>query len=362
MLGISVYPLQSSVEENKTYLKIAADLGYKRVFTSMLELDKEKDKALQQVEQYRAVMQFAKELGMIVIIDVNPEVLEGIGIHPMDLGFFAELGASGLRLDGMFNGFYESYMTFNKHDLIIEVNGSFDTGYINNIVDLKCRKSHLWTCHNFYPEALTGLSKKNLISNQKRHEQLGLRTAAFVHATNGGLQGPWAANDGLCTLEEHRSLPIEVQAQELYALGIEDVIIGNAFATKAELEALAALEADVMILGINQTTDHVFKEHFVGKILQNRWDSSDYVIRNFNSRKELKAVAIRPEANEATHFAAGSVLINNDHFTNYKGELLITLQEVAADQRRNYVGRIHEDYRCLLPYVSGGTRFKLKEV
>ena len=48
--------------------------------------------------------------------------------------------------------------------------------------------------------------------------------------------GPWDINDGLCTLEEHRNLTIEVQAKHLWATGlIDDVIIGNAYASEEEL-------------------------------------------------------------------------------------------------------------------------------
>ena len=107
-IGISIYPLNSTVEENKAYIEKAAKLGYSRVFTSMLELDSHKEKALNQVEKYRELLKFSRNLGMRVFIDINPEVLKIIDINPMDLKFFKDLGATGLRLDGMFNGFYES--------------------------------------------------------------------------------------------------------------------------------------------------------------------------------------------------------------------------------------------------------------
>lgn len=46
--------------------------------------------------------------------------------------------------------------------------------------------------------------------------------------------------DGLCTLEDHRGLPIAAQVQHLKMTGlIDDVLIGNAYASEAELKAAA---------------------------------------------------------------------------------------------------------------------------
>ena len=47
--------------------------------------------------------------------------------------------------------------------------------------------------------------------------------------------------EGLPTLEDHRDLPIEVQAKHLLMTGlIDDIIISNAYATK-ELYALSKI-------------------------------------------------------------------------------------------------------------------------
>ena len=49
-------------------------------------------------------------------------------------------------------------------------------------------------------------------------------------------------NDGLPTLEMHRQLPVTVQAKHLFATNlIDDVVIGNAYASNEELEALGQL-------------------------------------------------------------------------------------------------------------------------
>ncbi|WP_300381413.1 MupG family TIM beta-alpha barrel fold protein [Clostridium sp.] len=361
-LGISIYPLNSGLEDNKRYIEKSSKLGYSRIFTSMLELNPNKEKALEQVEKYRELLNLSKDLGMKVFIDINPEVLKIIDVNPMDLQFFKELGATGLRLDGMFNGFYESMITYNKFDLDIEINGSFDSGYVNNILDIGCKKGKLVTCHNFYPEKDTGLGIEYFKSCNSRHKSLGLHTAGFVHATNGGNQGPWKSNDGLCTLEKHRGIDVTVQAQELFALGIDDVIIGNAFASDEELQALKDLDENIITLKVRLEEEITEVEKSVfNKVLQNRWDLSDSVVRHTMSRKELKSKEIESRTKEDNVVSRGTILINNNNYYNYKGEVLIVCKDITLDNRRNVIGIVCESHLELLKYITSGKKFKLEE-
>ncbi|MGL5296439.1 MAG: DUF871 domain-containing protein [Culicoidibacterales bacterium] len=354
-LGISIYPLQSSYEQNSAYIQRAAALGYTRIFTSFLEADNDPVIAAEQLEIYRVILKEAQQLGMNVFLDINPEIVKLLKIDPTDFQFFVDLGVKGVRLDGAFNGFYEAYLTYNSYDIAIEINGSFDSGYVNSIVDLGGNKQQLLTCHNFYPEADTGLSVACFDSCHARHKSLGLHTAAFVTSQEGGRLGPWDANDGLCTLERHRYLPIEQQAQELYQAGIDDVIIGDAFASDRELVALAQLQSTVTTLIVEMTDNTI---DIFAHIFQNRWDYSDVVIRDVMSRKLFKHLEIMPQTEQSRQIEAGTILVNNDLYGRYKGEVLIALQPMVIDSRRNIIGMVQEQSRSLLAAVTGGRRFK----
>lgn len=356
-LGISIYPLQSSYEENSRYIQKAAELGYTRIFTSFLEANPDFAIASQQLEKYRILLQKAKALGMQVFLDINPEIVKLLKIDPTDFQFFADLGVSGLRLDGAFNGFYEAYLTYNNQEIAIEINGSFDSGYVNSILELGGNHKRLLTCHNFYPEEHTGLSEACFQSCHARHKSLGLHTAAFVTSQEGGCLGPWDANDGLCTLEKHRYLPIEIQAQELYHLGIDDVIIGDAFASDHELETLAALQAVLTTLAVKVEVNEIDFDVFT-PIFQNRWDYSDVIIRDVMSRKLWKHHTIVPQTNVRRDVPAGTILVNNDDYGRYKGELLICLKPLTIDHRRNIIGHVAKNHISLLTAISGGKRFK----
>lgn len=54
------------------------------------------------------------------------------------------------------------------------------------------------------------------------------------------------------TLEQDRDLPIDVQAMHLFASGlIDDVIIGNAYASEEELKALSQVNRYQLILHVD---------------------------------------------------------------------------------------------------------------
>ena len=45
-LGISLYPEHSTLEKDKAYVTLAAKYGFKRIFTCLLRLEKEREEIL----------------------------------------------------------------------------------------------------------------------------------------------------------------------------------------------------------------------------------------------------------------------------------------------------------------------------
>ena len=238
-LGISIYPNNSSVEEIQDYIRLAAKYGFERIFTCLISAS---DKDIELVlEEFKAILKVANENSMEVIADIDPSVFNKLKASIFDLKVFKDMGLSGIRLDMGFSGYEESVMTYNEYGLKIELNISNGTRYVDNILSYKANLNNLYGCHNFYPHIYTGLSYDNFISSSKQFKDLGIRTAAFVNSPSAEY-GPWPVSEGLCTLEMHRELPIEVQAKHLFATGvIDDVIIANAFASEEELKALIGI-------------------------------------------------------------------------------------------------------------------------
>src|SRR5699024_9891121 len=135
-------------------------------------------------------------------------------------------------------------------------------------------------------------------------------------------------NDGLCTLEMHRELPIQIQAKHLWATGvIDDVIIGNAYASEEELKVLGSLNRDLLELDVAFMPEATKLEQTVveNEMHIRRGDISEYMTRSTEVRKSYQDHRFEPGRTEK--LAKGDVVIGNDHFGKYKGELHVVLKE-----------------------------------
>ncbi|WP_086350011.1 DUF871 domain-containing protein [Candidatus Enterococcus clewellii] len=357
-LGVSVYPDHSDMEQDKTYLKKAAACGFTRIFMSMLEVTEGKEAVK---KKFQELIGYAKGLGFETILDVVPSLFDELEISYDDLTFFYELGADGIRLDAGFDGNKEAKLTYNPYDLAIELNMSNDVAYLDNILTYEANKPFLYGCHNFYPQEGTALPYDFFEKCSVRFKNKGIRTAAFVTSQVGTI-GPWDINDGLPTLESHRHLPIDVQAKHFFATGlIDDVIIGNAYASDEELEALGQLNRYQLEFSITFTemvnvvekTIALDEQHF------RRGDITDLMARSTEVRKKYKDVA-NPVHDNEQEFQAGDIVIGNDGFGKYKNELQVVLQP-HKDTRKNKIGSITADERMLLEFIKPWTKFRLKE-
>ncbi|EOI06421.1 hypothetical protein UAY_00472 [Enterococcus moraviensis ATCC BAA-383] len=357
-LGVSVYPDHSEIEKDKAYLKKASECGFSRIFMSMLEVTEGKEVVK---EKFKSLISYAKDLGYETILDVAPNIFDELQISYDDLTFFYETGADGIRLDVGFDGNKEAKLTFNPFDLAIELNMSNDVAYLDNILTYEANVPFLYGCHNFYPQEGTALPYDFFERCSVRFKKHGIRTAAFINSQAGKI-GPWDVNDGLPTLEMHRHLPVDIQAKHLFATGlIDDVIIGNAYASDEELELLGRLNRYQLELAVEFTNEasKVEKEITLTEQHFRRGDITDQVVRSTEVRKKYKDAA-NPAHDNTHEFQIGDVVIGNDAFGKYKNELQIVLQP-HSDDRKNKVGQITEKELLLLDFVKPWTKFRFTE-
>ncbi|REJ28392.1 MAG: DUF871 domain-containing protein [Caldibacillus debilis] len=357
-LGISIYPNHSNVDDDKSYIKTAYKYGFRRVFTCLLSIDGDRELIL---SNFKETINFAKNLGMEVICDINPRVFNQLNISYDDLSFFAELNVDGIRLDLGFTGKEEAFMTYNPYNLNIEINMSNDTKYLENILSYKPNKERLIGCHNFYPHRYSGLSYDFFIKCSKKFKKYGLRTAAFV-SSNEATFGPWPVVEGLPTLEMHRGLPIDVQAKHLFATGlIDDVIIGNAYASEQELKMLSKINKDIITLNIKveDTTSDLERKILFEEPHFYRGDVSEYMIRSTQSRVKYRGHSFPPH--NTRDIKRGDIVIESDLYKQYAGELQIALKDMENSGRSNVVGRIREEEIFLIDYIQPWEKFAFTE-
>jgi hypothetical protein len=348
-LGISIYPNHININEIIKYIHLAGKYGFKRIFTCLISVA---DKNIEDIiGEFKTMLVAAKEENMEVIADLDPTIFKKLDASIHDLKVFKDMGLDGIRLDMGFSGQEESTMSFNEYGLKIELNMSNGTKYINNILSYKGNINNLYGCHNFYPHKYTGLSFEHFIKCSKQFKELGLNTAAFINSPSAEY-GPWPVSEGLCTLESHRDLPIDVQAKHFLVTGlIDDVIIANSFASEEELKALSELNKEKLTFKVkfNESATELDKKIVLEEFHYNRGDVSEYMLRSTQSRIKYKGESF-PAVN-TPDIKRGDILIDSDLYTRYAGELQVALKDMKNTGKTNVVGKIVDDEIFLLDYM-----------
>ena len=357
-LGISLYPGKSKEADDLKYIEKAHEYGFSRIFTNLLQITEENKSEI--LPSIKKIIQFAKSLNFEIFVDVAPRTFKALNIETNDLSFFYEMGVDGIRLDEGVGAKETSDMTYNPYGIKIELNMSVMNHYIDNVLDFEPNRNRLVGCHNFYPHRYAGISEAFFIEGSKKFKHYGLRTAAFVSSKEADF-GPWPITEGLPTLEQHRGLPITSQAKYLWATGlIDDVIISNCYPSENELKELSDLihepiTFDIKLVGSYTDLEKkiIFEEpHFY------RGDVSDYLIRSTQSRVKYKQESFPPHHTVA--IKRGDVLIDNDEYGQYKGELQIALKPMLNTGKVNVVGKIENHDLQLLDYLKPWAFFKFK--
>lgn len=355
-IGISIYPNRATLDENEKYLSMAHKYGFKRVFTSLLEL---KDNST--INDFKEINLFAKRLGMEVEVDINPRLFKQLNVSYDDLSFFKDLGAWGLRLDQGFTGKEEAQMTYNPYNLKIEIGMSSTPGRINQILQYNPKVENLMGSHNFYPHRFTGLKLSHFEKCNEIYRAKGVNTAAFI-TSQSGHQGASLMNEGLPTLEIHRDIPLEDQFKYyLLTNQVDDVLIGNAFASENELKKIGALFSSlypVFNVELSNSTTELEKEVLFNNLHYYRGDVSDYLIRSTMTRVKYREQSF--EEHDTVDIHKGDILIDNNKYGQYKGETQIALTDMPNNGFINVVGHIVPEEVYLLEYLKPWSHFNFE--
>lgn len=361
MLGISLYPDKTKIEDDIVYLELAHTQGYQRVFMSMLQIDINNPK--KSIDRLKESIAYANTLGMLVTLDIHPMVFDYLKIKEYDLLYFHTMKVDTIRLDSGINGRVEALMTRNPYGIKIEVNMSNETKYLDLIDSYHPQKANLHGSHNFYPQRYTGLSLEAFKRCSKKFQEYHIHSAAFITSRKATIS-PWPVSEGHCTLEMHRDLPIELQAKHLRMLGlVDDIIIGNAYASKEELKKVkeAYLSSkDVIQIEVFDTISDLEREMLFKYEHEYRGDASEYVIRSSKNRSRYHTCDLPPKQ-EVQDICKGDILILNEDYGQYKSEVQIALCNRIGDPRINVVGKICEDNMLLLELLKPFQSFVLEE-
>ena len=380
VLGVSVYPDIRPLDEIADYLHLASSYGYTRVFTRMFSVEGTPEEVL---AYFRDLDGVAHECGMEISLDINPECMARLGATPADLSVFAEIKADILRMDGAYGEDDNVTMLKNPYGMKIEYNASsLRPDAIAALVARGVDKDRILACHNFYPQRYTGFRWDKFREVNDRLTALDLRIGAFVASQAPGTHGVWDAICGLPTVEQLRDYPADLQARILAAAGTTDVFFGNAYASEAELAAVAEALAPVQ--------PHFVNERVEKALLASDWldtsalvasqrkvrveplfdltpvereilfdffphldmgDSSEWIWRTRIPRMFYQDQEIKPRRYPEAQFQRGDVVIVNDNYKHYAGEVQVVLEPIVNDGTRNLVGRIDREEMTMFDVV-----------
>ena len=400
-LGISIYQgLDADREKSLLLLQKAADLGYTRVFSS-LHIPESNTALLREEALY--IFAYAESLGLEVIADVSPLSLKVLGIPELTPACLKRLHITTARFDF---GIGPKTIAGFSREMNVQLNASTARSVqLNALLKADADFSRIDGQHNFYPRPHTGLSSETIQRQNALLHRHDISAGVFA-ASQTGRRGPLYA--GLPTMESLRSIAPFDAAPILTAIGCDSLIIGDSNPSLAELQALADPEnlaiADArysrkalppkkewqpdapLPLHIHVLSDTPLIKNLLARSYTNRPDPAADVIRAVESREAAKDFDITPERNEnrliiempkeytaafagPQHLAngkkssllpVGTVLLDNNTYGRYKGELQVLTASQPMDPRSNVIAQVTKEDVPLLSLISAEIPFRFE--
>ena len=346
--GISIYAgLDYDAEENLALIDEAAALGFKRLFTSAQI--PEAANAENFLDDFAEILMTAKFNGMEIILDVNVD----------NFSQYNSIDGLTLRLD---DGFDAAQVAAISKSRKIQLNASTVTEeFLNALVNSNANFQNISALHNFYPRPYTGLDTYFFADQNRICHFFGIEVGAFVPSHDGKKRLP--LREGLPTLEDCRKFSTDLSARFLAALGTDFIIIGDGQPTKDELQAVAAINDDEVIMHAQLLSNDLTTAEILSNTFTRRPDVSKSVIRAVEGRKFLNEVGENiPADNLPIERSFGDVTVDNEKFGRYAGEVQIVQDVLPADERVNIAAHILDEENFLTGYIKPRQKFSFKFV
>lgn len=350
-LGISVYfGLDSNLEENLKLIKKANILGYKKIFTSLHIPEANYQKLKNEI---REVFAFANKCNMEIISDISPNTFKFLNLKDKDLEGLSKIGVNIIRVDFGYTEKEIAKMSKNNLKIKLVLNASTVTEeFFKKLDNYNPNYYNIQALHNFYPRKNTGISEEFLLKQNEILFKKGIEVSAFI-PSNNKKRGP--LKEGLPTLEVHRNEVVKRAANHLFALGLKNVFIGDLIPSDEELVDLSNLREEGVELKIHTKTNDPLVLKLLREVYSSRIDEAKDAIRAVESREILNGEKIK--AFNTVEKSYGDVIIDNEEYGRYMGELQILTTNQKSDKRSNVVAYVMKEDHYLLKYIKNGKKF-----
>ncbi len=340
MIGVSSY----FKDYNEEYLLKCRELGAEYVFTS-LQIPEDNGETVR--EDAERLLTYCQSIGLKVIVDVSPETL-----RIMNVKSYHELKSKGvdvIRLDYGFDDYDEVKLLQETFEIILNAS-TLNREDIKKMKEHKIDTSLLTAMHNFYPQSLTAMSFDQFVKTNSFLKNEGLRTMAFV---SGDEVARYPLYEGLPTVEELRGFNSYVAGAILKEFGqLDDILIGDSFAELSSLEMLSSLEKGVFTLPVILNQNLELKDD----LLNVRRDSGKSFVRLTTPR--VTGIPLKHSIKRTR----GSIVMLNENYGRYCGEVQINKIELPVDARANVIGYVHPEYLDIIECMNDKYKIKLEVI
>lgn len=338
--GISLY-LSTDIQKNIEVINKASMSGVKFAFTSLNILE---ENNIDKSDRLYKLIELCSSNDINLIVDINEYTNSNI---------FSNLKNVYLRIDDGYS--LDEIYELSKKNMIV-LNASTITK--NDLKYLKNKGidfNNVLALHNYYPKKYTGIGEKYFLEQNEKYNEFGIKTMAFVA---GDLKrGPMFG--GLPTLENTREKRFVTSVLKLISLKTDIVLVGDIDLSDKNWEYFKYIAKGIVPIRI---IDNILND----TVFENRIDYSEYLIRSKipksigKTRKEFKEYIqknLKDVKKENGEIKKGDILLSNEKYLRYEGELEIALKNLGLDEKRDIVSRVYDEDIELLDYISIITKF-----
>ena len=338
--GISLY-LSTDIQKNIEVINKASMSGVKFAFTSLNILE---ENNIDKSDRLYKLIELCSNNDINLIVDINEYTNSNI---------FSNLKNVYLRIDDGYS-LDEIYELSKKNMIVLNASTIIknDLKYLKNKgIDF----NNVLALHNYYPKKYTGIGEKYFLEQNEKYNEFGIKTMAFVA---GDLKrGP--VFEGLPTLENTREKRFVTSVLKLISLKTDIVLVGDIDLSDKNWEYFKYIAKGIVPIRI---IDNILND----TVFENRIDYSEYLIRSKipksigKTRKEFKEYIqknLKDVKKENGEIKKGDILLSNEKYLRYEGELEIALKNLGLDEKRDIVSRVYDEDIELLDYISIITKF-----
>lgn len=336
--GVSVFNGLSdySLDKNLEYIKKAKDMGCEIIFSSA-----HINEANNGTNDLQKCLALINQLDMKLSLDISKPAYEKMSSLE---------GLYAMRLDYGF-GDADIVELSQKASFLIELNAStMSNQRFEKLIQQGLNLDRVRMSFNYYPKKYTGHDFDFVKERVAYFHQYQLSVGAFL-PSHIGFRPPMY--EGLPTIEEHRTLNLDLAIEELKAIGVDEILFGDAYVSMEEMKKLTAHQTETILIPLKlyEGIDEEVMKIYDGKY-KIRSDYNQTLLR-FNGLDIQKDI----EPFHTTNRFVGDVTIDNVHFLRYQKELNIVLKELEKDERVNVIGHI-EVRKAIINRIMQGSKFK----